>query len=166
MATRGHRFVAAVAAIALLAAAPLAAAQVELDLIVSRINGRIITESDVHQARTLKLVDDVSSDAAAQHALEDRLLVLTDMDRAAPVAPPTDAEIAARRAQWAAALGPGADALAAKSGMSPQDLQAWMRDDVRIRAYVKRQFGMMPDADRARATSDWLTRLRQRAESR
>ncbi len=85
-------------------------AQVELDRIVSRVAGHIITQSDVRQARLLKLVDDVSSDAAVQHALEDRFLILDEMERAAPLPPATDAALAARHAQWAASLGPGADA--------------------------------------------------------
>jgi hypothetical protein len=39
--------------------------QVELDRIVSRVNGRMITESDVRRARVLKLVDDTGSDQVA-----------------------------------------------------------------------------------------------------
>jgi hypothetical protein len=50
--------------------------------------------------------------------------------------------------------------------MSEEDLQSWLRDDLRIRAYLRRQFGMLPEADRARATSEWIARLRQRADVR
>jgi hypothetical protein len=158
-----------VVSVALIAAgASGVAAQVELDRILTRVNGRAITQSDVRQARALKLVDDVSSDAAAQRALEDRMLILTEMNRAAAVAPPSDAEIAAHRQSWAAGLGGGAnvDALLARNGMSSDDLQTWLRDDLRIRAYLARQFGTIPEADRAKATNDWLVRLRQRAEGR
>lgn len=153
------------AAAASVSAAPARpAGQVQLDRIVSRVNGRVITESDVRQARALRLVDDVSSDAAAQHAVEDRFLILGELNRAAPIAPPSDAEIAAHRTAWATTLGPDVPALMARHGMSENDLQAWLRDDLRIRSYLKRQFGMLPEGDRARATDDWVSRLRQRAD--
>jgi hypothetical protein len=144
-----------------------ATAQVEMDRILVRVNGRVITQSDVRQARTLALVDDVGSDAAAERGLEDRYLILGEMSRAAAIAPPSDADVAAHRAEWAARLG-GADvaSLLARGGMSEADLQAWLRDDLRIRAYFKRQFGMLAEGDRARATGDWLGRLRQRADLR
>jgi hypothetical protein len=47
--------------------------------------------------------------------------------------------------------------------MNESGLDAWFRDDVRIQMLLKQQFGNVPDADRARAPSDWLARLRQRA---
>lgn len=161
-------FAAAATAVIIGLGMPALAAQVELDRILTRVNGRAITQSDVRQARALGLVDDVSSDAAAQRALEDRVLILTEMNRAAPVAPPSDEEIAARRQAWSARLGAGAnvDALLARNGMSPDDLQTWLKDDLRIRAYLARQFGAIPEAERTKATTDWLTRLRQRAEGR
>jgi hypothetical protein len=139
--------------------------QVEVDRIVAHVSGRIITQSDVRQARTLKLVDDVSSDAACQRGLEDRWLILADMARGAPIAPPSDAEIATRRVEWSAGLsreGDLASALA-RNGMSEAEIVSWLRDDLRIRAYVKRQFGMLAEGDRAKAASDWIARLRQRA---
>src|SRR5690606_16574793 len=53
-----------------------AAGQIELDRIVSRVGGRIITQSDVRQARALRLVDDVSSDELTRRGLETRFLIL------------------------------------------------------------------------------------------
>ena len=44
-------------------------AQIELDRIVSRAGGQIITQSDIRRARDLHLVDDVSTDQAVQRAL-------------------------------------------------------------------------------------------------
>ena len=61
-------------------------------------------------------------------------------------------------------LGPDVAGQLARHGMSDADIQTWLRDDLRIRAYLKRQFGMLPDGDRDRATDDWLNRLRQRAD--
>jgi hypothetical protein len=133
-------------------------AQVELDRIVSRVAGRIITLSDVRQARELHLVEDTSSDAATTRALENRWLILGEIGRAAPLPPASDAEMAARRAEWQAAAGDRAAA------MPDADLQAWLRDDLRIRAYLNRQFGMLPEGERGRARGEWIGRLRQRAE--
>jgi len=140
--------------------------QVELDRIVSRVNGRMITESDVRRARALKLVDDTGSDQAAQHALEDRFLILAELGRGAAVPPPSDADVAAHRAAWASSLGGDVASAISRAGMSENDLQAWLRDDLRIRAYLARQFGGLSDADRSRATGEWLARLRQRADPR
>lgn len=129
---------------------------VELDRIVSRVHGRIITQSDVRQARAARLVDDVSSDAATKRALENRWLILAEITRAAPLPPPTDAELAARRAEWSAASGDPAS-------LSDAEIQAWLRDDLRIRAYLQRQFGMLAPGERDRARDEWIARLRQRA---
>jgi hypothetical protein len=51
-----------------------------------------------------------------------------------------------------------------QAGMSPADLDSWLRDDLRIRAYLRRQFGMLGDAERAQGMAEWLARLRQRAD--
>src|SRR5262245_9368761 len=64
-----------------LASPAVAAGQAELDRIVARVNNRIITTSDVRQARLLQLVDDTSSDDTTRRALEDRILILGDMTR-------------------------------------------------------------------------------------
>lgn len=140
------------------------APQTELDRIVARVNTSIITQSDVHQARVLALVEDASSDETVERALEDRLLILREMAHAAPVIV-ADADVAARRAAWEPRLGGAARATAAlaAAGMSDGALQVWMRDDARIQAYLKGQFGTLPDAERARTMAEWITRLRQRA---
>lgn len=150
--------------VSLMAFVPAASAQVELDRIVSRVGNRIITASDVRQCRQLKLLDDVTSDESTQRGLEDRWLILAEMNRAAAVAPPSDADVTAHRAEWLARLGAAPNLPAA--GMTDVDLVTWLRDDLRIRAYLKRQFGMLVDADRVKATSDWLARLRERAALR
>jgi hypothetical protein len=142
-----------------------ASAQIELDRIVARVNDRIITQSDVRQARLLRLVDDTSSDEAVRRSLENRLLILGEISRAAPLAPATDAETAARRAEWERLVGGGArlPALLDQAAMSEQSLQTWLRDDVRIQSHLKRQFGSVPDADRTKYQAEWIARLRQRA---
>ena len=146
------------------AARLLAEPQIELDRIVTAVNNRIITESDVRQARTLHLVDDVSSDDAVRRALEERILVLGEMSRA-PAVVVGDADVAARRAAWEARVGGGARAgtLVSEAGLSDAALDTWLRDDARIQAYLARQFSVVPDAERGRATAEWILRLRQRA---
>jgi len=149
----------------LLTASP-GATQIEIDRIVSRVSGRIITESDIRQARVLKLVDNLSSEATIRRALETRLLILHELDRAAAVPPAGPDDLAAHRRAWQSSVGgetPGADLLR-QSGMSESDLELWLRDDLRIRAYLRRQFGMLGDAERDRAVADWTNRLRQRAD--
>lgn len=140
-------------------------AQVEIDRVVSRVDGRIITQSDIRQARTLKLVDDTATDDATRRALENRLLVLNELRRMAPLPPASDDDVRGRRSEWVSALGGAStDDLLRQGAMTEPDLDGWMRDDLRIRAYLQRQFGMLAGAERERAIADWLTRLRQRAD--
>ena len=139
--------------------------QFELDRILSRVNGKIITRSDVRQAQLLKLVDQVGTEAQTQRALEDRLLLLGEVSRVTSLPPATAAELEAKRREWEASLGGGPNAARqlSQAGMSAADLENWLRDDLRIQAYVKRQFGAIPDADRGKAVADTLSRLRSRA---
>lgn len=139
-------------------------AQVEIDRIVSRVGGRAITASDIGRARGLKLVDDTSSDEAVRRGIENRWLILNELARAAPLAPASDADLAARRAEWHAALGEDPAGRLRQAGMSEADLGTWLRDDLRIRAYLDRQFGRLAEGERQRATTEWVGRLRQRAD--
>lgn len=165
-----RRWLMTVAAAALLVT-PLAATaegpvgQVTVDRILVRVNGRVLTQSDVRQARLLKLVDDTSSDASTQRELENRLLIQAEVARVGAMTPATDSDIAARRAEWEASIGDAGRVpeLLQQAGMSDADLQSWLRDDLRVRAYMKRQFGHVAASDLARAKSDWIARLRDRA---
>jgi hypothetical protein len=143
--------------------ASLAAPQAELDRIVARVNNRIITQSDVRRARTLRLVSDVTSDNATLRELENRMLMLAEVARSPAPAPTTDEALARRRAEWEAALGGQAAGLLAGSSMTEKALQMWFRDDVRIESHLERQFGGIPEAERRREVADWIHRLRQRA---
>jgi hypothetical protein len=164
---RAHVVLVTAGLIAVLSGAPaVAAAQVEIDRIVSRVGDRIVTQSDIRQARALRLVDETSSDESTQRALETRLLILHELSRAAPLPPSGAADLEARRAEWSASVGgEGRVAELLRQGsMSEGDLDGWLRDDLRIRAYLRRQFGMLGDVERSRAMEDWLSRLRQRAD--
>ena len=139
------------------------AGQTELDRIVARVNGKIITQSDVRQARALKLVGDTSSDDATRRELENRLLMLGELSRSS-VPPASDADLDSGRRRWQNAVGSANVSQAlTQAAMGEADLQNWIRDDIRIEAYLKRQFAAIPESDRQRAINDWLTRLRQRA---
>ena len=143
-------------------------AQVELDRILARVGARVITKSDVQQAQQLRLVDDVSSEAAVQRCLEERWLVLEEVRRGAPLSPGSENDLAARRADWERRVGgkAAATALLEKASMSEAALLAWLRDDLRVEAYLARQFATVPAADRPKASADWLDRLRQRSKAR
>jgi hypothetical protein len=142
-----------------------AGGQAELDRIVARVNNRIITQSDVRQARLLHLVDDTSSDDSTRRALENRILILNDLSRSSGLPPTTGEDLTARHQQWEARVGGrgrGAQLLT-QAGMTEKGLDAWLSDDLRVQAYLQRQFGTLSDVDRSRAAGDWIARLRQRA---
>jgi hypothetical protein len=163
------RLIHLVLSLALAAAVPAEAAsrpaQTELDRVVARVNNRIITRSDVRQARLLRLVAHPESDESALRDLEDRVLVLADVARAAPLAPSSASDLEARRRAWEAHIGGesrGA-ALLREAGLSEAGLDSWFADDLRAEAHLNRQFGSLPEADRRKAIADWIARLRQRA---
>ena len=149
-----------------LASSGVLLAQIELDRIRSRVDGHIVTQSDIDRARSLHLIDATESDGAALRALENRLLMLQELERAAPVGPPTGDQLQARRSEWMSRQGGQPQAMQSlrQRGMSDADLDAWLRDDLRIGAYLRRQFGMLNDAARAEAVQEWIGRLRQRAD--
>jgi hypothetical protein len=144
--------------------APSASAQTEIDRLLVRVYGAVITQSDVSQARALKLVADTSSDEAVLRALENRVLILRELTVATGAPQPTDDALAERRRVWQQAVG-GADlpALLSRHGMSESTLTAWIRDDARMDAYMRHQFGSAGDPSRERAVNGWIDRLRQRA---
>jgi hypothetical protein len=152
-------------ALALAAFAPLVRAQTELDRVVARVNNRIITRSDVRQARLLQLVEHAGSDDTTLRDLENRVLILGDAARSAPLAPTSADDLDQRRRQWEARVGGPVKAvrLMAEFGMSEAALTSWLGDDLRMQAYLQRQFGSVPEAERARAIEDWVDRLRLRA---
>jgi hypothetical protein len=149
----------------LLAVTVVVHTQAELDRIVARVNNRIITQSDVRQARMLQLVDDTSSDEATRRALENRILILGDLSRSSSLPPTSGDDVRARHEQWEARVGGRGRSmqLLREAGMTEKGLDAWFSDDLRIRAYLLRQFSALPEGDRSRAADDWLARLRLRA---
>ena len=152
---RTHSLCTLVAAVGIVASAPPAFAQsgelIERTLAV--VGGQVITLTDVRTAIALGLVDngaDRSIDAAATRLI-DRLLVLREVQRYLPPEP-EEAQIDAAldrirgrfssAAEFAAALELG--------GFNDVRLRAWLRDDVRIAAYLGQRFaavGVPTDED-------------------
>ena len=133
--------------LALLAAlllAPRGAGGEIIDRILAVVGDRIITLSDVRAALQFRLVPaDVSTDPvdAALQRLIDRRLVLAEVERYAqpdPAAAAVDAALADVRARfteeeaWDAAL--------ARSALSAEGLRGFLRDSLRIEAYLAQRF--------------------------
>ncbi|HEY7475621.1 MAG TPA: hypothetical protein VH679_11450 [Vicinamibacterales bacterium] len=145
------------------AVAGAAGQQTEIDRVLWNFNGAVITTTDVWQARQLKLVAGSGNDEILR-ALQNRQLILLELRRVPPAAPAA-ADVATRRREWEASLGPGADVrgLLTKAGMSEKACDGWITDDLRIRTYLRDRFGMLPEAERGKRTEEWLSGLRQRA---
>jgi hypothetical protein len=139
-------------------------AQMEIDRILSKVNGVGIRRLDVRQAVILRLVDSAPTDGAVLAALENRLLMLGEVARLATSEPAAEA-IDRRHAEWLAAAGAAFDLDGAlvSAGWTARDLRAWHRDDVRIGLYVRQRFGSLPDDVRVGRVADWIRDLRERA---
>jgi len=137
-------------------------AQTQIDGVLLKFEGEIITQSDVRQARVLKLVTPRDAgDAAYVDALADRRLMLAEVRRASIPDPPA-ADLDKRYREWAASVGAGdVTALLSRVGMSEAGLRAWLREDLRIQAYLDRRF--TTGATRAADVAAWIGELRRRA---
>ena len=144
-----------------------ALAQTVLDKVLSTVNGDVITQLDVRQARMLKLrlvTGPAEADDEVLRGLENRRLVRAEIAHVA-LAAPTSAEIASRRREWEASLGAGADipGLLDRAGLTESGLVAWLRDDVRIESYLNQRFGGLPAAERSTEIARYLAMLREHA---
>jgi len=151
--------------VALLVAGTVAlpGAQTRLDGVLLRFGEDVITDSDVRQARMLKLVDAADdSDGAYVDALVNRRLMLSEIRRA-PTPEPAAAAVDGRHQQWVARLGSGTDvaALLSRAGLSDTAVRGWLRDDLRLQSYLDQRFSAT--GDRARDVNAWIGELRRRA---
>jgi hypothetical protein len=142
------------AGVVVLATAGVAARQETLvERTVAVVGGTAITLSDVQTALALGLVEGAGPEAEAQGVarLIERWLILHEVARFAPPEP-AEADVTARLAAVAARAG-SAEALAARlarGGFTAGRLAAWMRDDLRIAAYLDQRFataGVASEAD-------------------
>jgi hypothetical protein len=110
----------------------------------------------------LGLVEGVDVDPAVVQRLVDRELMLREADRYDP-AEPTAERIDARLSAARAVAG-GEEALARvlrEGGFAERRLRAWIRDDLRVEAYLQQRFAL--DERRRDLIADWLIDLRRRS---
>lgn len=107
------------------------------------VGGAVVTQSDVSLALALGFVEGeaAATPAATLAALVDRWLMLHEVARFAPTEPAT-AALDARLAEVSARLGDQAALTRrlAEAGRAPAYLAAWVRDDLRIAAYLDQRF--------------------------
>lgn len=154
---RGRR--AGVAGLALclvgLAGSPLGAQVIERVLAV--VDGRVITLLDVQAARTLRLVDATGQPDQTQAVLSqliDRALILDEVDRYAPAEPDpaaVDRGLAAIRERFPSQA--AYEQALAQTGMESFAVRQWVRNDLRIQAYLEQRFASAPEAGAAGATA-------------
>jgi hypothetical protein len=139
-----------IAGVALVGVVTAAAGQETLiERTVAVVGGAAITLSDVRTALALGLVDGDEREGAAR--LVERWLILHEVSRFAPPEP-APAEIDARLAAIRARVGSPAalEAILARGGFTVGRLAAWVRDDLRIAAYLDQRFvtaGSASEAD-------------------
>ena len=142
--------------------------QVTIDRVLSRVNGEIITQSDVRQAQLLKLfgarAEGPAGDTAVLRELENRRLILAEVARAG-LPEPTPDRRASRRREWEATLGGQSQVarLLERGGMSETAIDDWCRNDLRIEAYLAERFKAYAPQERTRAIASWVDELRRRA---
>jgi hypothetical protein len=134
----------------ILAAALMTTAAVRaeiIDRILAVVDGQIITLSDVGAALRFELVPpEVSDDPidATLQRLIDRQLMLVDVDRYAPPDPSpeaVEAGLAAIRARYADAA--TFEAALQQTAMSAEELRRFVRDSLRIEAYLQQRFASL-----------------------
>jgi hypothetical protein len=141
-----------------------------IDRIMAVVGGQPITLSDVNGALLFRLVDPPGGtrDPLA-HALDrliDRTLMLGEVDRFQPPEP-APVEIALRVTELEQRAGsPEAFTKALTiTGLTREQLQRHIRDDLRITTYLNQRFGTNADApERATAIAQWTAEIRRRAD--
>jgi hypothetical protein len=137
-------------AISLTAASMSVAAEV-IDRVVAIVGNQLILASDVSAARTFGLVgvgDAPDEESAALSRLVDRALILAEVNRYAPPEP-DDAAVAAQvdalRARFADPDSYRAALL--RVGLEEAHLREWLRQDLRMLAYLDQRFVVTPPTD-------------------
>lgn len=130
-----------IAAAIVVVACPLGAQQL-LDRVVARVNGKVVTLTDVRAAVALGVVE-VPADADEIEAIEplvSRELVLTEVARFAPPEPAA-ADVARETATLIAHVGSRLAAVMESTGIDEADILDIARDNLRIQAYLDQRFG-------------------------
>jgi hypothetical protein len=121
-----------------------------IDRVLAVVDGALITQSDVTAAIRLDLEPDRAGTdrvAAVLDALIERRLILAEVDRYAPPDPPepdVDRAFEAVRAR----LGPAAfEQVLLQTGASADQVRRFVRDDLRIAAYLQQRFGTIQPSE-------------------
>jgi hypothetical protein len=147
--------------------APAQATGEVIDRVLAVVGGGVITLSDVNAATELGLVVPAPGDdpvGAVLAQLIDRKLQLSEVDRYAPPEPAADEvdrEVAMVERRFAS---PEAFAAAlARSGMDLAHLRQFVRENLRIRAFLAQRFASRDDR-RQQAVDAWMAGLRRRTD--
>jgi hypothetical protein len=144
----------------LLVTAP-ATAQELVERTLAIVGGSAITLSDVRTAMALGVVD-TREEAVAIEALVQRMLILREVDRYAPPEPAPEV-LDARLAQLHERVGASeVAAILSAGGFTDARLRAWLRDDLRIAAYLDQRFAADGPEQRQSLVEDWVADLRRR----
>ena len=151
----------------LLFVAALRPAQAQvIDRIMAVVNGQTIMLSDVNAAVEFGLIAPTAGTAdPLAFVLErmiERTLILAEVDRFQPPEP-DPAEITIRLDAIQKRLGPaGFDKTLKVTGSTREDLQRFIRNDLRMATYLNQRFGDV--AERPTAIATWVAELRRRAD--
>jgi hypothetical protein len=159
----------AIAVLIVLGIAAVSRAEI-IDRIMAVVGGQPIMLSDVNAMLLFRLVDaPAGTRDPLAHALDrliERSLMLAEVDRFQPPEP-APVEISLRIQEIEQRAGsPDAFAKAlAVTGMTREQLQRHIRDDLRITTYLNQRFGTNRDAaERAAAIAAWGAEIRRRAD--
>ena len=116
-----------------------------IDRILAVVSGGLILQSDVTAAMRLGLVTVPAEGDRVQGVLDrliERRLMLVEVDRNGPPEPPrAEVDAALEEIDKRIASGTQLDAILRESGFTVDQLRLYVRDDLRIRAYLQQRFG-------------------------
>ena len=116
-----------------------------IDRILAVVSGALILKSDTDAAIRLGLVTVPQNTDRVQGALDrliERQLMLIEVDRYGPPEPSLgEIDAAIREVDKRVGSGEQMSAILRESGLTVDQLRLWVRDDIRIRAYVQQRFG-------------------------
>lgn len=143
----------------------LAAAQQLLDRVVARVNGAVITLTDVEAAVGLGLVTvpaGEESTAAAMQRLIDRQLVLAEVARFTPPEP-EPVKVEEEQARLKRHAGARLQPIMERTGVDEARIREFARDNLRIQGYLTQRFGASTRVGDDEVTR-WMRDLRARAD--
>lgn len=120
-----------------------------IDRVLASVGGRLVTASDVRAAREFGLVPSAgpaADDRAVLEQLVDRSLILDEVERYAPPEP-REAEVRRQYETIRQKFATSAEFESAmrSTGMDEAALLQWLRNDLRIRAYLDQRFAAVID---------------------